>query len=385
MWNDLKMGTVVALAIATLLPLLFAYGMYMLDVYQTRSRWYILYCFIWGIFSYAIAVFVNVVMIEREIVSLENVLRFSAPVVEETLKGILLYYLVRRGDFAYFVDGAIYGFAGGVGFAVVENYEYVLGSSAAALSTAMARVFSTNLIHAAGSGVIGISLGIARLQHSRRRFWWMAAGLILAFGLHIGFNNLVTRVTSGLQVVLAVAVGFGAAVFVFMAIRRGLQDERLWIEETLDHLHAITPQESSLVKREGVLDELLQPLAEVFGPRKMELVEQFLTIQAQLGILQKTLEVFRNQNDEKMAARVQAQMDGLHKKMDRIRRSIGAYHMLYLRGTFLQGSGRVWDRLESIIQQRYAGGTKPGGMNLWSLVEQRIQSPASKGKEQNHG
>ena len=76
---------------------------------------------------------------------------------------------MRRPKFTYFVDGAIYGFAIGIGFAVFENYEYIAGSSAA-LNTAIGRVISTNLIHATASAIIGIAFGLARFQHTTGRW-----------------------------------------------------------------------------------------------------------------------------------------------------------------------------------------------------------------------
>jgi RsiW-degrading membrane proteinase PrsW (M82 family) len=366
------MVSTIAILVATIIPMLCAYGMYTLDLYQTRSRWYILYCFLWGMIAYKLAAWLNIAMFERGIVSMDNMLRFSAPVLEEILKGSLLLYLVRKADFTYFVDGAIYGFAIGIGFAIVENYEYVLGNLGTALATALARVFSTNLIHAAGSGTIGISLGIARLTHSQQRLRLIISGLLLAIGLHIGFNNLVTRVDSGLQVILAVVVGLSAAAFIFLSIKRGLKDEKRWIEQSLGMQDRVTPHESSVVNCLQDLQRILSPLAERFGPQKVEAIEQFLLIQARLGILRKTLEVFRNQDDEKMVKAVQAQMDDLREKMDQIRRSVGAYCMLYLRTIFPEETSPVWKRLEDILKERATSASKPDGVNLWSSLDRRI-------------
>lgn len=348
--------------------------MYALDLYQTRSRWYLVYCFVWGLISYKLSAAINVAMINTEVISYDNVVRFSAPILEEILKGMILLYLVRKVDFTYFVDGAIYGFAAGIGFAIIENYEYVLGSPNAALATALARVFSTNLIHAAGSGIIGISLGMARLSHSRYRFWILLSGLALAMGVHIGFNNMVSRVSSGLQVVFAVIIGLSAAVFIFAAIKRGLKDEKAWIEETLGMQDRVTAHEAAVVNRLQDIQQILSPLAERFGPKKAEAIEEFLVIQARLGILRKTLEVFESQNDEKMYRAVQAQMDELREKMDQARRSVGTYCMLYLRSIFPEDSSPVWGRLENIIQERTAGGRNSSGANLWSALNQRIQT-----------
>jgi len=57
--------------------------------------------------------------------------RYFAPVSEKS-SALILIYLVRR-PFTYFVDGAIYGFAIGVGFAIIENYSYIFGNTTSML------------------------------------------------------------------------------------------------------------------------------------------------------------------------------------------------------------------------------------------------------------
>ncbi|MBK9207159.1 MAG: PrsW family intramembrane metalloprotease [Anaerolineales bacterium] len=38
----------------------------------------------------------------------------TAPILEEILKSLILIYLVKRAEFNYVVDGAIYGFGAGL-------------------------------------------------------------------------------------------------------------------------------------------------------------------------------------------------------------------------------------------------------------------------------
>jgi len=49
----------------------------------------------------------------------------TAPIVEEVFKSLILLYLVRRANTTFFVDGAVYGFAAGIGFAIAENMLYL--------------------------------------------------------------------------------------------------------------------------------------------------------------------------------------------------------------------------------------------------------------------
>ena len=144
---------------------------------------------VWGVFAYLLVAQINPAMVDAGLVTFDNMVRFSAPILEEALKGIILIYFIYNASFTYFVDGAVYGFAAGIGFAIIENFEYVLGSPETALIQAVGRVLSTNLMHATGSGIIGISLGMARFDKSTKRMLIFLSGLALAIVQHIIFNK----------------------------------------------------------------------------------------------------------------------------------------------------------------------------------------------------
>lgn len=368
---------IVALAIATIVPLVFLYVIYTLDLYGTGSFRLIMACFVWGGVAFGLAYVINSAMLNYDLVSFETFQRFSAPIIEEILKALILIYLVRRPNFTYFVDGAIYGFAAGMGFAIFENYFYLLGNPGAALGVGVGRVLSTNLIHATGSALVGIALGSARFQRSLGRavLLLIVAGFLPAMGLHIFFNNLVTRVSSGLLLLYAAAVGFSGAGVIGFLIKRGLAEAKTWIEETLGAADRVTTGEAAVVNRLANAQEILAPLAQTFGKEKAAQIERFLLIQAKLGIQRKTLEKL---NDEKMRKAVEAQMAELRAEMDEARRSVGAYCMLYLRNIFPEEASPLWGRLELVIQERIAarpaGG---GGLNLWANLDQRTAQAGS--------
>jgi RsiW-degrading membrane proteinase PrsW (M82 family) len=367
---------IIALLIATIVPLIFLYVIYKLDLYGTGSFRIVLICFGWGMIAFGLAYLTNTTAMNAGLISLDTLRRFFAPPAEELLKALILIYLVRRPNFTYFVDGAIYGFAIGVGFAIVENYSYVLGGSASVLGMAIGRVLSTNLMHASASGLVGIAVGYARFHRSWRRVLSVSAGLLVALVLHVGFNNLVSspRISGGLLLLYAAAVGFGSAGIIALAIRRGLAEEKSWIEETLGEADRVTRGEAAVVNRISDAREILTPIAKRFGPEKASQIERFLMLQARLGILRKTLEKLQ---DEKMVKAVEAQMSDLRGEMDDARRSVGAYCMLYLRQIFPEESSPLWGRLESAIQEKIAARPASGGTNLWSSLNQRTASTSS--------
>ncbi|HUH95794.1 MAG TPA: PrsW family glutamic-type intramembrane protease, partial [Anaerolineales bacterium] len=361
---DFSMTSMIALTIATLIPLVFLYAVYVLDMYHTGAFRSILYCLAWGGVAYFLAVLVNDTLVNNNLVREDVLVRFTAPFVEETLKGLFLLYLIRRPSFTYFVDGAIYGFACGIGFAIFENYEYVLGNPSSAVALAISRVLSTNLIHATGSALIGISLGIWRLEKSRFRFLLPLGGWLLALAMHSTFNNIVS---DNNVLIFAFGLSFMGIGAIVVAIFRGLKEEKSWIEEELGMADRVTSNEAAIVQRLNKVGDILSPLAERFGSQKASQIERFLLMQARLGILRKTAEKLQEQD---LRRATQQQIEQLRQEMDEARRSVGAYCMLYLRNIFPENQSPIYD----LLQQRLASTDKNlAGTGLWKTLDQRVK------------
>jgi RsiW-degrading membrane proteinase PrsW (M82 family) len=372
------MTQIVALFIAVLIPLVFLYLIYTLDLYKTGAFRYVMLCFVWGGLAYAGAFFVNPAVAKYFHLDWDTqVVRYIAPVAEEILKALILLYLVRLPSFTYFVDGAIYGFAAGIGFAVFENYQYIASVHGQAFNVAISRVLSTNLMHASASAIVGIVLGMTRFRRFSGRVVFIVFGLATAMGLHTLYNNLVTRVNVSLLLVVAIAIGFSGAGFIAFMIKRGLAEEKTWIEETLGAADRVTAGEKAVVRQLENVGELLEPLAQRFGEEKATQIEKFLVVQARLGILRKTLEKL---TDDKMRKAVEKQMGDLRQEMDAARRTVGSYAMLYLRHTIPPDASPLWGRLETLIQDRIASRPEAGGMNVWEAVQEQTSSrPATGG------
>jgi RsiW-degrading membrane proteinase PrsW (M82 family) len=355
---------ILALVIAIIIPIVILFVIYTLDLYGTGTFRYVVHSFLWGALAFGVAAIVNRILIDNNIFERLIVLRFVAPFEEEILKGLILIYMIRRPHFTYFVDGAIYGFAAGIGFAVVENFDYVFGA-ASALDVAVGRVISTNLIHGSASAIVGIAAGLARFSRGSGRSLRVFAGLFLAILLHTGFNNLVTRVTSGWLLIYAAVVGVAAVGAIWMSIRRGLADEKAWIEETLGMTDRVTASEAAVVHRISDLDDILKPLALRFGDEKAEQIEKFLFMQARLGILRKTLEKL---SDESLLEATRIEIARVQQEMDNARRSVGTSVMMYLRSIFPEDDVSLWGSIEGVIEKHMASQPAIAGSGLWDKL-----------------
>ena len=120
----------IAYAVAILLPLLFLYLIYAQDLYGQGRFSHVLISFAGGLAAfggaYGMAVLLKMVLAGAfgSAIEAQNWLDMwlpilIAPVVEEVLKSLALLFLSRR--MTYFVDGAIYGFAAGIAFSILEN------------------------------------------------------------------------------------------------------------------------------------------------------------------------------------------------------------------------------------------------------------------------
>ncbi len=355
---------VVALAAATIVPLAFLYVVKALDFYQTGSWRFIAMSAVWGALAYMLAGRINTAFVDRGVVSVDTLVRFLAPVVEEVLKGLILLYLIRHADFKYFLDGAIYGFAIGIGFAILENYEYVMGHPSTAIQLALSRVLSTNLIHATGSAMIGIALGLARFDRSAfRRGLYLLTGLALAIGIHSGFNNMVD---AGVALLFAFAAGIGGAAIIYGAIQRGLREEKTWVRQEIGLTEGVTSGEASAVRQLSEVDRILTPVAQRFGAAKAAQIEKLLFMQAQLALQRKMLEKMQ---DPKMKAAIEAQAAELDRKMNASRKSVGAWCMLYLRNIFPDNDIQLWD----MLQTRVSTDKSQAGGGVWLSLEERMK------------
>lgn len=371
------MVTTIALLVAIAIPVIYLIVIYRYDFYQTGNLRVVLACFMWGIGAYYIAAQINSAFVNSQFVTRDMMVRFSAPIVEEILKGAILIYLISRSDFTYFVDGAIYGFTAGIGFAIIENFEYIYSHESTALALALARVFSTNLIHATASGAIGIALGISRFDRARssRRWAIVVGSVLLAMSLHMVFNNIVSN---GAPIILAILVGALGAALVVLIMRRGLNEMKGWVTEELGTEKRMTHGETEIVNRFENVDQILQSFTARFGPQNGSLARELLLAQAHIGIYKRTAE--RHQ-DEAMRRAAEEQVAELRVSMDNARKKLGTYCMLYLRNIFPEEGSPALGRLQLEIESRGESAKSQKGTGLWSDLSRKTAKPVPEGEE----
>jgi len=114
---------------------------------------------------------------------------YVAPVGEEFLKSLYVVFLMRRHKIGFMVDGAIYGFAVGAGFALVENIYMHLRQETSELLFWAIRGFGTAVMHGGTTAIFAIISKYFREKKSPPPFHLFMPGLFMAILVHSFFNR----------------------------------------------------------------------------------------------------------------------------------------------------------------------------------------------------
>jgi len=115
--------------------------------------------------------------------------RYISPVLEELLKGLVIFVLIRKNRIGFLVDAAILGFAVGTGFALVENLYYLYTRPDAGMGIWIVRGFGTAIMHGGATALFAV-IGLARVEREGAvRVQAFLPGFAVAIVLHSAFNH----------------------------------------------------------------------------------------------------------------------------------------------------------------------------------------------------
>jgi protease PrsW len=152
-----------------------------------------------------------------------------APLIEETLKSVLLVALIATARVGFLVDAAVEGFAVGTGFAIVENIWYVQTMPNAGVALWIVRGLGTAVLQGATTTIFAV---VSRAMDDRHRGRWLITflpGWLAAVALHAAFN---VRVLPPFAEMLALLITLPLAVVI--VFERSERATREWIGAGLD-------------------------------------------------------------------------------------------------------------------------------------------------------
>jgi protease PrsW len=219
-----------ALAPVALLPVLvFLAALVYFDSFKLVSLRVVVAAMAIGAAAAGAAYFLNQILLDGLRVEFVTYSRYVSPWLEEVLKGAVLVYLIRSRRIGMLVDGAIFGFAIGSGFALVENLYYLATRPDAHVVVEIVRGFGTAIMHGGATAIFAIvSVSLAEKRPDAILAVFLP-GLLAAATLHSGFNHLLAKpVLATLGILLALPP---LMQFVFARSEKALRD---WLDADLD-------------------------------------------------------------------------------------------------------------------------------------------------------
>ncbi len=155
--------------------------------------------------------------------------RFIAPLIEETLKGVYILYLVYSRRVGFMVDAAVTGFALGAGFAFIENIYFLYNLPDSNLALWFVRGCGTAAMHGGTTAMVGILSKVYFDRNPSKYFVVILSGLTPAVVLHSLFNHFILPPLWSTLAILAVF-----PVLLVVVFDQSEKATREWLGEGLD-------------------------------------------------------------------------------------------------------------------------------------------------------
>lgn len=177
-------------ALVGLLPVCcFLAALVALDSYKLVDiRWILGSIGVGGITA-ALSYLVHTGLLELSGMEFREYSRYVSPFIEEVLKGLIIVVLLARNRIGFLVDAAIFGFAIGTGFALIENVYMLQVFPDTTLHMWVIRGFGTAIMHGGATAILAVSYRALIRRKDRSHFVAFLPGLLVASVVHSLFNH----------------------------------------------------------------------------------------------------------------------------------------------------------------------------------------------------
>ena len=201
-----------AILIGAGFPLAVLLVMAIFGMYTRRNFGWVLLCLMWGAIGYFAFTMLNTHFFIDMGLSRQATNIVIAPLLQQIFVTLGVFFVVHREKFDNLIDGAVYGFASGLGYAVYENVEYALSFSDKPIETLALQAFAITLVYATAAGIVGVAISQFYFRHRANRMTLLLSGLGAGAGYTVLFKLLVTNEVGGN--VMPVAFGIGGVTLV---------------------------------------------------------------------------------------------------------------------------------------------------------------------------
>jgi RsiW-degrading membrane proteinase PrsW (M82 family) len=177
-------------ALLGLLPVIcFLTGLVYLDSYKLVGIRWVMGVIIAGGITAGLSYLINVNFLDFLEIQFTTYARYISPFIEEILKAAIILALLRMHRIGFLVDAAIFGFAVGAGFAMIENLYFLQYLPETNAGVWIVRGFGTAIMHGGATAIFAVA-GRA-LMSAKKNLGLIAfiPGLLIATIAHSIFNH----------------------------------------------------------------------------------------------------------------------------------------------------------------------------------------------------
>ena len=261
--------------------------------------------------------------------------RYVSPWIEESLKAVVLVFLIRTRRVGLPVDAGIAGFAIGTGFALVENLYYLASRPDTALAAQVIRGFGTAIMHGGTATVLAMISVTLYERRPNGGLHLMLPGLLAAVALHAGFNQLLMR--PALATLATVMVLPFVIYLVFQHSERVLRD---WLDTDLDSNVQLLELINSGTFLDSPLGRVLRSLRDRFRGEDLADMLCLLRLHGELALRAKGVLLLRESGLAELALDEETR-DKLA-ELAQLERAIGRTGMLALRPLMRSTGKDIW-------------------------------------------
>lgn len=260
--------------------------------------------------------------------------KYQAPLVEETLKCAAVAVLLRIRRSGFGVDAAIYGFALGAGFAFVENVVYLLQLSDPGLATWLVRGFGTSLMHGGTAALFAVITKMIDDTRSWPQWVRPLPGILFAIAIHMGYNQfLLPPISMALLVMLTLPP---VMLVVFLYSER---QTRQWLGDGIDRDMDLLSQLLDGDIAGSRLGRYFDGLRGSFAGPVMADVMGYLRLRLELSVQAKAVLLMRENGVEPPR---DESVDAMLQEMEFLEKSIGKTGVRALQPLLDGGDRELW-------------------------------------------
>lgn len=305
---DLSIDVLTRAPVGLVPVLMFLVALLFMDSYKLVGLKTVLWVIVAGGLCTIAAMYINGWILGWSGLEFKPFTRYVSPLVEESLKALVIVFLIRSSRIGFLVDAAIMGFAVGAGFAVLENFYYLQSHSSANMAVWIVRGFGTAIMHGGVTAIFGIMSQALTERSMKINPAYYLPGLLVASFLHSIFNHfLVSPIIETLAILLVLPP------LLFFVFRRSASAMHDWLEIDLDAdmdlISMINSGEFSRSKMGQFLDDLRSRFD---GPIVADML-CYLRIYTELAIRAKGMLMMRENGIEvSPGERTRANFEELH-------------------------------------------------------------------------